>query len=172
MAIYALGDDEPIIDPLAFVHPEATVIGRVSIGPDSSIWPGTVLRGDPAGIVIGEGTSVQDGAVIHCLENRQTLIGDRCTVGHNVHMEGCTIADEALVGSGSIVLPFAEIGSGSIVGANAVVTEKTIVPPLSMALGVPAKIREGVVAEGTTLLNAHAYIERCRYYRENLRRID
>jgi len=170
--LYALGDVEPDIHADAYVHPDAVVIGRVVIGAQSTVWPGAVLRGDDSGIRIGDRSSIQDGSVIHCLHDTPTEIGDDCTIGHNAHMEGCRILDGALIGSGSIVLPHCVIGEGSIVGANAVVSSGTEVPPLSMALGVPAKIREGTVAEGTTMRNADAYVERGRFYRANLRRLD
>ena len=172
MPLYALGDVEPDIHPEAYVHPDAVVIGNVTIGAWSTVWPAAVLRGDDSGIRIGERSSIQDGSVIHCLHDTPTAIGDDCTIGHNVHMEGCRILDRALIGSGSIILPHCVIGEGSIVGANAVVSGGTEVPPRSMALGVPAKIREGAVEEGTTMSNALAYVERGRFYRAELRRLD
>lgn len=172
MPLYALGDKEPQIDPEAYVHPDAVLIGDVVIGPESTVWPCAVMRGDDGGIVVGARSSIQDGSVIHCLSNKATIIGDDCTIGHNVHMEGCTIGNKALIGSGSIVLPFAEIGEEAIVGANAVVTQGLVVPPLAMALGIPAKIREDSVVPGTTMLNADMYRERGHFYRKNLRRID
>jgi carbonic anhydrase/acetyltransferase-like protein (isoleucine patch superfamily) len=141
MPIYALGDITPTIDPEAFVHPEAVLIGRVDVGPESTVWPGAVLRGDGAGIVIGARTSVQDGAILHNTEALATVVGDDCTIGHMAHLEGCTVEDGALVGTGSIVLHEAVVGRGALVGANAVVTGRTIVPAGAMALGVPAKIR-------------------------------
>ena len=102
MALYALGDREPEIDPEAFVHPEATIIGNVVIGPGSTIWPQAVLRGDQSRIVIGARTSVQDGAVLHCTRNLWTTVGDDCTIGHLAHLEGCTVEDHALIGTGSV----------------------------------------------------------------------
>ena len=172
MPVYALGDIEPEIDPDAYLHPDAVLIGRVVIGAESTVWPGAVLRGDDSGIFVGRRTSIQDGSVIHCLSDRPTNIGDDCTIGHNVHMEGCDIHDTALVGSGSIVLPGCVIGYGSIVGANALVSGGTHVPPLSMALGVPARIRKGVVAAGANMTNVESYVARGRRYRSELRRLD
>ena len=104
MAIYALGDLEPQIDASAFVHPDAVVIGAVRIGPEASIWPTAVLRGDFGRIDIGARTSIQDGTVLHTTETWSTLVGDDCVVGHNVHAEGCRIGDRCLIGSGSVVL--------------------------------------------------------------------
>ena len=104
MPIYALGDDEPDIHPTAFVHPDAVVIGRVRIGAEASVWPCAVLRGDHGTIEVGARTSVQDGTVVHTNVDWPTLIGADCVVGHNVHVEGCSIGDRCLIGSGSIVL--------------------------------------------------------------------
>ena len=104
MAVYALGDRVPTISPEAYVHPDATVIGDVTIGAGSTVWPGAVLRGDYGTIVVGERTSVQDGTVVHATADKATRIGDDCVIGHIAHLEGCTIEDRCLIGSGSIVL--------------------------------------------------------------------
>jgi carbonic anhydrase/acetyltransferase-like protein (isoleucine patch superfamily) len=172
MPLYALGEHAPNIDPTAFVHPEAVIIGNVSIGAESTVWPGAVLRGDGAGITVGARTSIQDGAVLHNTELLRTVVGDDCTIGHLVHLEGCTIEDGALVGTASIVLHEAVVSRGALVGANAVVTGRTVVPPGSMALGVPAKIREGAADLEQNLRDARHYVERGRRYRRELRRID
>ena len=171
MPVYALGGVEPRIDPSAYVHPEAVVIGNVEIGPGSSVWPHAVIRGDDNLISIGARNSVQDNAVLHCTDELRTIVGDDVTLGHLCHLEGCTVEDQGLVGVGAVVLHAAVVGRGAIVGANAVVRNGQIVPPLSMALGVPAAIREGVVAEGTNLVNAQVYVERARQFREGLRRV-
>ncbi len=99
MAVYALGDLVPRIDPTAFVHPDATVVGDVVIGPESTIWPQAVLRGDYGNITIGARTSIQDGTVVHSTADLPTRIGDDCVVGHLAHVECCVIEDGALVGS-------------------------------------------------------------------------
>ena len=173
MAIYALGDAVPDIHPDAYVHPDATVIGAVRIGAESTIWPRAVLRGDYGQIVIGARTSIQDGTVIHVPGGVQrTVIGDDCVVGHLVHMEGCTVEDQCLIGSGSIVLHRVVVGRGAIVGANAVVTNGTIVPPGAMALGIPARIKEGAAPEGHTELPVAVYVANGRRYASELRRLD
>ena len=100
VSIYALDDDEPEIDELAYVAPDAVVIGRVKIGPDASVWPGAVLRGDHGYITVGARTSVQDGTIVHCTAQRPTVIGADCVVGHNAHLEGCVIEPGCLIGSG------------------------------------------------------------------------
>ena len=173
MAIYALGDRVPQIDPSAFVHPDATVIGSVVIGAESSVWPRAVLRGDTSRIVVGARTSIQDGAVIHCTRERETHIGDDCVIGHLVHMECCTIENGALVGSGSIVLHRAVVREEALVGAAALVPNDMEVPARAMALGVPAKLRlDAVEPEMMIRMGARQYVENGQRYRDGLRRLD
>jgi len=172
MAIYALGDKTPDIHPDAFVHPDATIIGSVVIGPKSSVWPGAVLRGDDGEIRIGARTSIQDGSVLHCVPLLPTIVGNECVIGHMVHLEGCTIEDHALVGNGSIVLHNAVVRTNAIVGANAVVTNGMEVPTGAMALGVPAKLREDAVDPMAIEMPMLAYAARVDTYKAGLRRID
>ncbi|MEM7275293.1 MAG: gamma carbonic anhydrase family protein [Actinomycetota bacterium] len=172
MAIFALGPDEPRIDPDAFIHPTATIIGAVEIGPGSSVWPSAVLRGDQGEIRIGARTSVQDGSVIHVAPDRATIVGDDAVIGHLVHLEGCVIEDGALVGNGAVVLPGAVVRSGAIVGSNAVVPEGREVPPGSLALGVPARVREGAARQELIVDAANEYVARAERYRRELRRLD
>ncbi len=173
MAIYALGDQVPSIDPEAYVHPEAVIIGSVTIGPHSSVWPTAVIRGDDGHIVIGARTSIQDGTIIHTTPFTPTTVGDDCVIGHNVHLEGCTIEDRALVGSGSVVLHNAIVRTEALVGACALVPGGVEVPSRAMALGVPAVIKEDRVdPEGMIALGAKAYVDRIPRYRDALRRLD
>ena len=173
MAIYALGDRVPEIHPDAFVHPDATVIGSVVIGAESSVWPRAVLRGDYGFITVGARTSIQDGSVIHTTERQPTLIGDDCVIGHLVHMECCTIENGALVGSGSIVLHRAVVREEALVGAAALVPNDMEVPARAMALGVPAKLRlDAVEPELMIRMGARQYVENGQRYRDGLRRID
>ncbi len=141
MAIWALGDVIPSIHPDAFVHPDATVIGNVVLGERASVWPAAVLRGDFGRIEIGARTSIQDGTVVHTTEEWPTLIGADCVVGHNAHLEGCTVGDGCLIGSGSIVLNRAHVQARAGVGAAALVPEDFVVPSEHVALGVPARLR-------------------------------
>jgi carbonic anhydrase/acetyltransferase-like protein (isoleucine patch superfamily) len=171
MPIYALGDRLPTIDPTAFVHPDAVVIGDVTIGPESTIWPCAVLRGDHGFIRIGARTSIQDGAVVHCTEHSPTVIGDDCVIGHNAHLEGCTIEDKVLIGSSSTVLHFAVCRTVSLVGANALVPNRMEVPSRAMALGVPATIKPDRVGEEAILAGVEVYVHNGHWYREDLRRI-
>jgi carbonic anhydrase/acetyltransferase-like protein (isoleucine patch superfamily) len=173
MAIYALGDREPTIHHDAYVHPDATVIGDVRIGAFASVWPQAVLRGDYGYIEIGERTSVQDGTVIHCTEFTPAIVGRDCVIGHNVHIEGATIGAGCLIASGSVVLNGAVVEDGAILGAGGVLSFNGHAPARRMALGVPAKIREGYeVPKGSWQGIVDKYVENIAIYRTNLRRLD
>lgn len=169
--IYALDEFEPQIDELAYVHPDAVVIGRVTLGPEASVWPGAVLRGDHGTISVGARTSVQDGTVVHCTAEHPTVIGADCVVGHNTHLEGCVVEDGCLIGSGSVTLNRALVGAGSIVAAAALVPEGMQVPPRSLVAGVPAKIKRTDVDYPFTKTAVQHYIETARQHRAGLRRI-
>jgi len=172
VAVYALEDLIPDIHQDAYVHPDATVIGDVTIGAGSTIWPGAVLRGDYGSITIGESTSIQDGTVVHATFDKPTRVGSRCVVGHLAHLEGCTIEDGALVGSGSVVLHDAVVRTGALVGAGAVVSNGVEVPTRAMALGIPATMRLDAVPEGVIDLAVDLYAENGRRYKAQLRRMD
>lgn len=172
MPIYALGDQVPSIDPTAFIAPEAVIIGSVEIGAEASVWPGAVLRGDDGAIVIGARTSIQDGAILHTTPTFPTTVGAECVVGHLAHLEGCTVHDGALVGSGSVVLHRAVVETGALVGAGAVVPNDLVVPSGAMALGVPAKIFPDRVSEDMIKWGMLSYVARGERYRNELRRID
>ena len=161
-------DFHPLADPTAFVHSRATVIGDVTIGAESSIWPGVVIRGDDGPIRIGARTSIQDNSVVHNTTGLSvTTVGDRVTVGHGVILHGCTVEDDCLIGMGATILDNAVIGRGSIVGACALVTQNTVIPPGSLVLGMPAKVvrpcgdREKLMIEG----GWREYVERNEEYR-------
>lgn len=174
MPIYALDDQIPAVHPEAYVHPDAVVIGSVTIGAESSIWPGAVLRADFGRIVVAERTSIQDGTVLHTTEDWPTLIGSDCVVGHNAHLEGCTVEDRCLIGSGSVVLNRALVRVGSVVGAQALVPEDLEVPAQHMALGVPARPRpmDGSVQAEWIDFGVKEYTGNAQRYRQGLRRID
>lgn len=172
MAIYALDDVVPVVHATAFVHPDATVIGAVTIGAESSVWPGAVLRGDHGTISIGSRSSIQDGSVVHAGPNFPTVVGDGCVVGHIVHLEGCTIEDDALIGSGAVVLHHVVVGQGALVGAGAVVPNGMHVPPGALAVGVPARIKPDASHVELIRLSADEYVKNCLRYRAELRRVD
>ena len=173
MAIYALGDRVPNIDPTAYLHPDCVIIGGVTIGAESTIWPCAVLRADDGDIIVGARTSIQDGSVLHTTAIYPTRVGDGCVIGHMVHLEGCTIEDGALVGNGSVVLHNAIVRSGGLVGSNAVVTNNMEVPAGMMALGVPAKLRPSSEHQDVMVaMAADSYAARGERYRQELRRLD
>src|SRR3954471_2785141 len=124
----------------AFVAKNATVVGNVKLGPDSSVWYGCVLRGDINTIEIGEGTNIQDLTLVHLANDLGASVGRYCTVGHRAIIHACEIGNECLIGMGATVLDGAVIGDRCIVGANALVTQRFIAPPGSMILGAPAKV--------------------------------
>ncbi len=173
MAIYALDDREPELGEDVYVHPDATVIGAVTLADGVSVWPGAVLRGDYGTITIGRRTNIQDGTVIHCTPIHPTVIGAGCVVGHNAHIEGSTIGDDVLIASGSVVLNGSTVGAGAIVGAGAVVPFDAEVPARRMVLGIPAKLREGYeVPPGHLEMNVEMYFHNAQHYRTSLRRLD
>lgn len=171
MPIYALGSQEPVIDDTAFIHPDAVVIGSVVIGARSSVWPCAVLRGDEGEIRIGAESSVQDGSVLHTTPDIPTVVGDRCVIGHIVHLEACHLHDDVLIGNGSIVLHQVEVESWAIVAANSVVLNGTRVPSGAIAAGSPVTIREGKARREIITEGVQAYVERAERFRNELRRI-
>lgn len=172
MPIYALGDQEPTIDSAAYVHPDAVIIGSVTIGAGSSIWPGAVLRGDDGAIVIGERTSIQDGTVVHTTPFSHTTVGNDCVVGHIVHLEGCILEDFSQVSSGAVVLHRVVVGTGAIVAANAVVLNDMSVPAGALAVGAPAVIKEGRARRPDIEMAVQAYLHKGEKFRKGLRRLD
>jgi carbonic anhydrase/acetyltransferase-like protein (isoleucine patch superfamily) len=145
------------------------VIGRVTLGPEASVWPGAVLRGDHGTISVGARTSVQDGTVVHTTAEWPTVIGADCVVGHNTHLEGCVVEDRCLIGSGSVTLNRARVGAGSIVGAAALIPEGFEVPPGSLAVGVPAVIKRTGLPGDLTSMAVRKYVQTAREHREGLR---
>ena len=172
MAVYALGELEPTIHHDAYVHPDAVIIGSVTIGAQSSVWPGAVLRGDGGLISIGERTSVQDNAVLHTTPEWPTIVGDGCVLGHLIHLEGCRIDDDVLIGNASMVLHRSVVRSGAIVAANSVVLNDVEVPSGALAAGSPAVIKLDRVDAEFIRTSARHYVERIEQYRTSLRRLD
>ncbi|CAN5812964.1 gamma carbonic anhydrase family protein [soil metagenome] len=172
MAVYALGDLEPTIHPEAYIHPDAVIIGAVSIGAHSSVWPGAVLRGDDGEIRVGGRSSIQDGSVLHTTRDDPTVVGNECVIGHLVHLEGCTIEDRALVGNMAMVLHRSVVGTGAVVGANSVVLSDVEVPPGALAVGSPAVIKPDKARLEDILAGVETYVARARRFRDELRRID
>ncbi len=154
-------EKEPDIATDTFIAENASIIGDVSIGKGSSVWFGAVLRGDLAGIRIGERSNVQDNAVIHVDTNTPTIIGNDVTIGHNAVVHACKIGNSCLIGMGAVVLSNAIIGDESVVGAGAVVTENKKFPPRSLIIGAPAKVIRTLTDEDVKKVreNAAHYVE-------------
>jgi carbonic anhydrase/acetyltransferase-like protein (isoleucine patch superfamily) len=127
------------VDGSAFVADDARLLGRVRLGPQSSVWYGCVLRGDTDRIEIGARSNVQDLTVVHCDEGEPVIVGEGVTVGHRVVLHGCTVGDGALIGMGAVVLNRAVIGAQCLVGAGALVTGGKVIPPRMLVLGSPAR---------------------------------
>ncbi len=147
--------DQPVMNG-AYVAPNATVVGDVTLGQNVSVWYGAVLRGDSGAIAVGEGTNIQE----HCVLHEKTVIGKQCTIGHGAIVHGCTVGDRCLIGMGAIILDGAVLGDDCIVGAGALVTGKTDAPAGSLLLGNPAKVIKEVTAEqkAANLESAEHYI--------------
>lgn len=156
----------PALDGSVFLADNATVIGDVTAGEDSSVWFGAVIRGDNEPIVIGRRTSIQDNSTLHCDPGHPLTIGDDVTVGHNAVVHGCTVKDGALIGMGAVVLDEAVIGEYAIVGAGAVVTAGTVVPPYALAVGAPARVvrTDRPEQRESNLANAAGYVARKNAY--------
>lgn len=168
--LYRLEEHRVTSQGASFVAPNASVIGRVTLGEDVSIWFNVVIRGDVADINIGNRSNIQDGSVLHADPGSPLNIGADVTVGHMAMLHGCTVDDRCLIGIGSTILNDAHIGEECIVGAHALVTENKTFPPRSLILGAPAKvIRELTDDEIASLKNsADRYVSNGRRYREKL----
>lgn len=164
MTLWSHHGATPEIDDSAWVHPSAQLIGEVIVGPHASVWPGAVLRADTAAIVVGEGSCVEDLCMVHPFSTEPTVIGRDCVVGHAVHLEGVTIEDAVLVGSGSIVLERALVRSGAMVVAGALLTPAFEVPPGSRAQGVPARLAPTRITPEEIRQGARSYRARAAGY--------
>ena len=152
----------PQIAATAYIDPSAVIIGDVTIGEDSSIWPCVVARGDVNYIRIGVRTNIQDGSVLHVMKDQYPLVlGDDVTVGHGVLLHGCTIESRCLIGMGSILLNNSKIGTGSIIAAGTLIPEGMVVPPGSLVMGHPGKVRRALTVEDLASIDAYAarYVE-------------
>jgi carbonic anhydrase/acetyltransferase-like protein (isoleucine patch superfamily) len=156
----------PKVHRTAFVAPTAVLIGDVEVGPESSIWFGTVLRADNGPIRIGARSSVQDNAVLHVSESGQTIVGDDVTIGHAAVMEDCLIKNHALIGSNATILNGAIIGEGALIAAGSVVGERVEIPDRVMAAGAPAKVKKALEGEAAKWIeiSAEEYVHLSRAY--------
>jgi carbonic anhydrase/acetyltransferase-like protein (isoleucine patch superfamily) len=154
----------PRVHPTAYIDDSAQIIGDVEIGEESSIWMCVVARGDVHRVRIGRQTNVQDGTIIHVMKDTHaTSIGDRVTIGHGAIVHGCTIEDHCLIGMGAILLNGVEVGAGSIVAAGSLLPERMRVPPRSLVMGSPAKVRRSVT--DAEVADIQVYADRYVAYR-------
>src|ERR1043165_8790443 len=172
MAVYALGAVSPQLpgEDEYWVAPNAAVMGNVILKKNASVWWGATLRGDNDPIVIGEGSNVQDGSVLHTDTGSPLIIGDNVTVGHMVMLHGCTIGDNTLIGIGSIVLNGAKIGKNCLIGANCLITEGKEIPDNSLVMGAPGKVVRELSPEQAAVMAAGAqhYVQNWKRYRREL----
>ncbi|HTN27889.1 MAG TPA: gamma carbonic anhydrase family protein [Burkholderiales bacterium] len=173
MALYQLGDDAPQIPESAYVCAEATVIGQVTLGERTSVWPGATIRGDNEPIRIGRDVNIQDGAVLHVDPGCPLTLGDFVSIGHQAMLHGCTIGEGSLIGIQAVIMNKAVIGKDCLVGAGAIVTEGKVFPDRTLILGAPAKVVRELTDKDVAFLrgNADNYVERQIMYKANLKRI-
>jgi len=170
MTLYRLGDTAPAVPASAYVAPNASLIGKVSLGEKASVWFGAVLRADNEPITLGAGSNVQENAVLHADPGFPLIVGDRVTIGHQAMLHGCTVGDGSLIGVQAVVLNGAVIGKQCLVGAGAVVTEGKVFPDRSLILGAPAKRVRELTDEDLARLNEGAddYVRKGAQYRKQL----
>ena len=138
--LYALGQKQVLINESCYIAPGAVVIGDVRFGDRCSVWFNAVIRGDNDSIVIGDGSNVQDGSVLHVDEGFPLSIGRNVTIGHKAMLHGCTIGEGSLIGMGATILNGAVIGKGCLIGAGALITEGKVIPDASLVMGAPGKV--------------------------------
>lgn len=174
MAIYSLGERTPVIAPGVFVADSASVIGSVHLADDTSVWFGAVVRGDVETISLGQGSNVQDGAVLHADHGMPLVIGEYVTIGHQAMLHGCTVGDGSLIGIQATVLNGAKIGKNCLVGAGALVTEGKEFPDNSLIIGSPAKaVRTFTDEEAQKMRQGAAhYVQNAAHFKAKLVRID
>ena len=163
-----LGDKVPQVDPSAWVAPGAVLVGDVTLGRHASVWYGTVVRGDGDAIRIGARSNIQDGCVLHTDPGLVLEVGEDVSVGHRAVLHGCVVEDGVLVGMGAVVMNGARIGAGSLVAAGALVTEGTQVPPRSLVVGSPAKVRRELSDDEVVMVryNAEHYVALTERHRQ------
>jgi carbonic anhydrase/acetyltransferase-like protein (isoleucine patch superfamily) len=173
MSVFRIADKAPLVDPTAWIAPNAVVIGDVRLAAGASVWWNAVLRGDNDPIVIGENSNIQDGSVLHTDEGVPLTLGRDITVGHMVMLHGCTVGDGSLIGIGSIVLNRAVIGRHCLIGANSLIPEGKVIPDRSLVMGSPGRVvRELSDEEVARLLySAQHYVDNALRYRTRLEEI-
>lgn len=173
LTCYELSGVRPVVDDSAYIAPQATVIGQVTLKANTSVWPGAVLRADNTTITIGECSNVQDGAILHVDPGFPLQVGQYVTIGHQAMVHGCIIEDGCLIGIQAVVMNGAVIGRESLVGAGALVTEGKVFPPRSLILGSPAKAVRTLSDDDVAKIRkgVESYIERSKTYKTQLKAI-
>ena len=174
--LYGIGDKAPVFaeEETSWIAPSAVVIGDVTLGRNTSVWWGAVLRGDNDRIVLGEGSNIQENSVVHVDPGVPCTIGADVTVGHSVTLHGCTIGDGSLIGIGAIILNGAEIGRNCLIGANTFIGEGKKIPDNSLVFGAPGKVVRELSEDHIKRLrlSAESYVTKIPDYRSQLRRLD
>jgi carbonic anhydrase/acetyltransferase-like protein (isoleucine patch superfamily) len=173
MPIHQFDVHVPVIADTAWVAESATVIGRVELAAESSVWYGSVLRGDNDFIIVGRGSNIQDQCMLHTDTGYRLVVGENVSIGHQVVLHGCSIGDGSLIGIHSVILNGAKIGRSCLVGAGSLITENKEFPDGSLIMGAPARVvRHLEPAQIERLLgNAKGYVEQARRHREMLKRV-
>ena len=174
MPLFQLGQDRLQVHPSVFVAPGAIVVGKVELHENSSVWFNVSLRGDNDLIVLGEGSNIQEGSVLHTDTGHPLTIGKRVTVGHQAMLHGCTIGDESLIGMQAILLNGSQVGRHCIIGAGALLTGNTVIPEGSMVLGSPAKVVRPLKPEEIEMIRqaAAGYVDRAKLFKTELIALD
>ncbi len=154
--ILTLAGRTPRIAASAYIAPSAEIIGSVEIGENSSVWFQSVLRGDIEPIRLGANSNLQDGTIVHTMLGAPVTVGDWVTVGHRAVLHGCTIENNCLIGMAAVLLNHVRVGEGSIIAAGAVVAENTVIPPRSLYMGVPARLKRAVREDEQAFIRKHA----------------
>ena len=173
MTCYALDGQQPDLHDTAWIAPSASVVGKVKLEKNASVWFGAVLRGDNELITIGEDSNVQDGTVMHTDMGFPLVLGKGVTVGHNAMLHGCTVGDYSLVGIGATILNGAKIGKNCIIGAHALITEGKEIPDGSVVMGSPGKVVKQITEGVDVMLKASAdhYVENAKRFAAGLKAV-
>ena len=171
MAIYSIGDRQPVLGRDVWIAPNATIIGDVRLGDNASVWWNAVLRGDNDTIAVGAGSNIQDGSVLHADAGVPLTLGASVTVGHLVMLHGCTVGDESLIGIKTVILNQAVIGRHCIIGANSLIPEGKVIPERSLVVGSPGKVVRQLSDEEVARLqrSAQGYVANALRYRTGLK---
>lgn len=174
MSLYSFQTHSPVVDPSAYVHDGATIIGNCSIGELSSVWPGAVIRADNDSVVLGKSVNIQDNAVIHVDAGHPAILHDGVSIAHGAIIHGATIGENTLIGMNAVVLNNAVIGKNCIIGANALVAAGKIIPDNSLVIGSPGRVLRQVTDDeiASNIINANSYAIRSGTYKQSLRKLN